>query len=144
MDIINQYNIEHIYITYCTICKCVQCLRLVGVKSAYYGISLIIITQNNILAQNVLYFRKNLDTMPGLVAPNTQHCVEIFTIRQLCHVLIPSCPFAQRTASPVPICLPLQMWSWFGMMRQLRVQPRCTHAYRFDVDTFVGEVIWVR
>ena len=127
MDTINQYNIEPIYITYCTICKCIQCLRLVGVKSAYYGIALSILTKKKLSAHNVLYSCKILDNMPGLVAPNTQHCVEICTIRKLCHVLNPSRPSAQRTASPVPICLPLQMWWWFGMMRQLRVQPRCTH-----------------
>ena len=83
MDTINQYNIEPIYIAYCTICKYIHCLRLVGMKSAYYGIVLSILMQNNISAQNVVYSRKILDTMSGIFAPNTQDCVSICTIIQL-------------------------------------------------------------
>ena len=157
MDKINQYKIEPIYITYCIICKCIQCLILVGMKYYYYGIALSILTQKNLSAQNILYSRKILETIPGLVAPNTQYCVEICTIRKLRHVIIPSCPSAQKTTSPVPICLPLKMWQWFGMMRQLRVQPRCTNSNWFNADTvepkvassswttttFGGEGIWV-
>ena len=45
MDTINKYNIEPIYITYYTIYKCILYLRPVGIKSAYYGIALSILTQ---------------------------------------------------------------------------------------------------